>query len=80
MGSNLKRTAFQKYDALIADMNNFERINYEKMLARGTQTVNRVLKRNILALNHRSGACGKHIESKRLARIQIAKSLRCFIE
>lgn len=48
--NNLKRTAFQKYFALIEDMNYFERINYNNFLAKGTKIVNDILKRNILKL------------------------------
>lgn len=48
--NGLRQTALQKYLTLIEDMNNFERINYENFLARGTRTVNDILKRNILKL------------------------------
>lgn len=48
--NGLKQSAMQKYLTLIEDMNNFERINYENFLARGTRTVNDILKRNILKL------------------------------
>lgn len=46
----MRQTALQKYLALIEDMNNFERINYENFLAKGMGTVNDILKRNILKL------------------------------
>lgn len=48
--NSLRQTALQKYLTLIEDMNNFERINYENFLAKGTKTVNDILKRNISKL------------------------------
>lgn len=48
--NDLKQVALQKYQTLVNDLNNFERIKYEQFLAVGTKTVNGALKSNVLKL------------------------------
>lgn len=48
--TDLMQIAMQKYHTLVKDLNNYERLEYDRFLATGTKTVNRALKSNILKL------------------------------
>lgn len=49
--SYLKRSAYAQYISLFAEMNEYEKQQYDNFLANGSLIVNNILKRNILKLS-----------------------------
>ncbi|XP_058060896.1 dynein axonemal heavy chain 10 [Anopheles bellator] len=70
VGSSLQRTAFGQYMHLVKDFKEYEEDNYQKFTARGTKTVNSVLKRNILKLEF----CETMLELEREKKVPKAKT------
>lgn len=58
--SGAKQTALMQYHTLMNDLNAYERENYDKFLAKGTQVVNTILKKNIIKLEFCHLSAGKY--------------------
>jgi dynein heavy chain, axonemal len=54
-----KRTAFNQYFSLVADINEYEKENFKEFNAKGTFIVNKELKKNILRLEYNDTAIGR---------------------